>query len=650
MSLWNPYGFTIGGAPALLGAAPPALRVMGGQATAEQIAAARMAFNRFCAVARTSPVPNPTEIGRLPDGTPYRIVVVGPQTFMEIWPTGQDEKRISGIAVRLTYLDGSLLPGHTTDEGEPTIYLLTPRTKKNARAATGEWDVRTLDKVQGGKAVNANVTGKLYYAGIPGKPSAYIPLDRLGYDINGLAYRDDATGGGGTVWRNLKPAGRRSPGSYSPLPFVYTERAAGGATKSLAMSLDVSLELDELARLRYRLKLYVGEIQTGSEGDIGALVWEQRLDDLSIDPNGITFSDDGHEARTTGSLGGSYVTVTLRINKTGVTISTQAHAGQTEYSGVRDNYVEDVKQSGGGGVTIREVTVQGGYSGPGADGPTTDIPPTALTHPFNDFGPGEYVKVQRLPEGHAFDRRGQPYDPGKVLRTVHSSNHGGYYEYRYGFSSPDGEYQFVETTRTGQSTILVTVNDVLGSRVVHRVDEQYQYRFTFTREGQEVSNTTVASGSRTIYDDSEFGRLGGRSFIFQDHMFGFGVFYETGSTRAREDAYVVAPDGKTPHWATGPSTITSYSKFGIALKSGEELVGYEFDLSGQYRHVVIAAADPMTGCLLVNVQEVHQETRRARKSWIFLVDDTGAKPLHAVMDIPTGTDVCVRDNSDLISV
>lgn len=87
MSLWNPYTFTIGGAPALLDAAPPALRVMGGgQASAEQLAAARMAFSRFCAVARTSPVPNPTETGRLPDGSAYRIVVVGAQALMELHP------------------------------------------------------------------------------------------------------------------------------------------------------------------------------------------------------------------------------------------------------------------------------------------------------------------------------------------------------------------------------------------------------------------------------------------------------------------------------------------------------------------------------------------------------------------------------------
>lgn len=646
--IWNPYASTIHGQPAQLGAAPPVLRVIGGEATAEQLAAARMAFSRFCSVARTSPVPNPTEIGQLPDGSAYRIVVVGVQSFMEIWPVGQDEKRISGIAVRLTYLDGTLLPGHSTDDGEPTIYLLTPRTKKNSRVATGEWDVRTLDEAQGGKAVNANVTGKLYYAGIPGKRTANIPLDRSGYDINGLAYRDDSVGGGGAVWRNLKPAGRRSPGSYSPLPFIYTERV-GNSTRSLAMSLDISLEPDEMARLRYRLKLYVGKIQTDSDDDIGTLVWEQRLDALSIDPNGITFSDDGHEARTTGTLGGSYVTVTMKISKTGVTISTQQHAGQTEYSGVRDNFVEVVNErSGGGGVTIREVTVQGGYRGPDAEGPTTVIAPTALTHQSNDFGPGEYVKVQRTPEGHAFDRRGQPYDPNKVLRTVHSSNHIGYHEYTYGVSSPDGQYVFVDTTVTGYHNILVTVNDVLGSRVVHRVDETYERRSTYTKVGEGVTTTAEASGRRTYYDDSEFGRLGGRSFIFQDPMFGFGVYYEMGTTITGEDTYEIRGSA-LPAWYQVSRTIASYSKFGISLKS-QELVGYEFDPTDHYRHVVIAAADPMTGSLLVNVQEVHQETRHARKSWIFLVDDTGAKPLHTVLNIPPGTDVRVRDNSDLISV
>lgn len=87
--IWNPYTFTPLGNP-IVGEAPPVLRVMGGmQATAQQLAYAQQRFTQFVMQARLSVVPNPTEAGRLPDGTQYRIVVVGPQTVMEIWPQPQ---------------------------------------------------------------------------------------------------------------------------------------------------------------------------------------------------------------------------------------------------------------------------------------------------------------------------------------------------------------------------------------------------------------------------------------------------------------------------------------------------------------------------------------------------------------------------------
>lgn len=97
MSIWNPFAFTPTG-QAVAPVAPPALRVIDGQATAQQLAHAQDAFYRFCASARLSAVPNPTETGRLPDGTRYRIVTVGAQTTMEIWPGGDEAKRVfSGI-------------------------------------------------------------------------------------------------------------------------------------------------------------------------------------------------------------------------------------------------------------------------------------------------------------------------------------------------------------------------------------------------------------------------------------------------------------------------------------------------------------------------------------------------------------------------
>lgn len=98
MSLWNPYAFTPTGQPVAL-AAPPALRVMQGQATPQQLAHAQDAFYRFCTSSRLSAVPNPTEIGALPDGSRYRIIVVGSQTIMEIWPAGGESAYKPAIGV-----------------------------------------------------------------------------------------------------------------------------------------------------------------------------------------------------------------------------------------------------------------------------------------------------------------------------------------------------------------------------------------------------------------------------------------------------------------------------------------------------------------------------------------------------------------------
>lgn len=96
--LWNPHSFDVGGQPYAL-SAPPALRAIGGQLTAAQAAMAQDAFARFCAAQRYSLVPNPSESGRLPDGTAYRIDVVGVQAIMQVWPAGTASPAKSGIVV-----------------------------------------------------------------------------------------------------------------------------------------------------------------------------------------------------------------------------------------------------------------------------------------------------------------------------------------------------------------------------------------------------------------------------------------------------------------------------------------------------------------------------------------------------------------------
>ena len=133
--IWNPYVFTPLGNP-IVGEAPPVLRVMGGmQATAQQLSYAQQRFTQFVMQARLSTVPNPTEAGRLPDGTQYRIVKVGPQTTMEIWPGGATEPIDSKSAIYVEVM----LPGAPY----PVRYLLRP---KGTVADPGRpWRVDTLE-------------------------------------------------------------------------------------------------------------------------------------------------------------------------------------------------------------------------------------------------------------------------------------------------------------------------------------------------------------------------------------------------------------------------------------------------------------------------------------------------------------------------
>lgn len=86
-NLRNPFVFTPTGQPVPVGA-PPLLRVVEGEATAEQRDMAQKVFHRFCERVRLSVVPNPREAGRLPDGSRYEIVVVGTTHTMLLWPVG----------------------------------------------------------------------------------------------------------------------------------------------------------------------------------------------------------------------------------------------------------------------------------------------------------------------------------------------------------------------------------------------------------------------------------------------------------------------------------------------------------------------------------------------------------------------------------
>lgn len=129
--IYNPYAFGVLGDPAPL-VAPPALRVVSGQATPEQIAMARDAFTRFCAGTRLSHVPHPAEVGRLPDGSTYRITDVAGNRVMQLWAVeGKSGTLAASGFVFFRTMNGAL-------------ELLVIDVKTAEGKHTGEWGVTVL--------------------------------------------------------------------------------------------------------------------------------------------------------------------------------------------------------------------------------------------------------------------------------------------------------------------------------------------------------------------------------------------------------------------------------------------------------------------------------------------------------------------------
>ena len=206
MSLWNPFTFTRGGAPAQLGATPPALRVVGGPATATQLAAARMAFNRFCGVVRTSPVPNPSEIGSLADGTRYQITVVGLSATMTIWPVAE-EQRIGGIGITLVDLAGNVIRSHSKNGAgvQPQPYILVPKVVPGTRRCTGEWTIKKVDGYAGGKAVHSHADKRNYITYGFGGSVSFTNAQTPAIGVNNSANESASALFAGTIYVNQEP-------------------------------------------------------------------------------------------------------------------------------------------------------------------------------------------------------------------------------------------------------------------------------------------------------------------------------------------------------------------------------------------------------------------------------------------------------------
>lgn len=88
-NIWNPHAFGVTGQP--VGPQVNTLRVYGAEPSKEQLAMAQQTFAKFCMTDRLSFAPNQTQQGFLPDGSKYRIVVVGNTRIMEVRVDGVEE-------------------------------------------------------------------------------------------------------------------------------------------------------------------------------------------------------------------------------------------------------------------------------------------------------------------------------------------------------------------------------------------------------------------------------------------------------------------------------------------------------------------------------------------------------------------------------
>ena len=175
-SLFNPYALTALGKP-LQQRQSPELRVETPYITRAQRDMAQHTFVRFLDQARLSMVPNPTEQGRLADGTPYRIVTASGAPIMQVWPVeeSRDIRKdkhgvviLAGMNFAVIYFDeryqwvvrdvtegvcGQLCPPNSGVGGDNVTLFRSNRNDPTGFSSTDGWITHKDNSSGGGGAV-----------------------------------------------------------------------------------------------------------------------------------------------------------------------------------------------------------------------------------------------------------------------------------------------------------------------------------------------------------------------------------------------------------------------------------------------------------------------------------------------------------------
>ena len=601
--IWNPFVLTPTGRP-VGPVAPPALRVIEGTATAEQLLIAQQANYRFADLQRGSMVPNPTEAGLLPDGSRYRIVVVGNTTIMELWPAGGGDERRSGIGVILTDLDGNALPGHTQNGVTPQNYILTPVERPGTRDTTGKWRIRKVPNFEGGKAVFQFSDRKRYLAGVAGKAYSELPVvvgkTGLQPTLNYRAYRFGNLFEGAPIFYNGKSVAE-FVSDTDTLPFLRRRRNGELWIMRVAVAGD---DFD-------RLELYGERYTAERSGPVLELLstmdipdgYVARWDSLSPSPDGtklrMVFTGDGFTA------------VDINVGEQSLAI-----AATTELGSLIPGSVEHTRTGDDFNFTVWDrITSTAGISGVG--------------YGFDAKGRGVTVKAT---------------SGARVDESTYTEEFSG---------STVGDRMFEDSRTVFHTTYSIPGGGAdLDGRMIRfpnalgKSDAEVSEHKEYDSGVFDPSAYTVSGSNHHRYEN--FTALG---VLFFDPTTEFVVTAQ--KILIEEYTAVAVPDvGGSWHWEPPYPGGETYTDRGdvVVMCRGQTVLTIDMEDRTTMHYAVSVAADPLTGAILANLLEFTTPSRlEVRRSWLFLADDQTCRPLHEVMKIPA-TGVAIHSDRSLLSV
>lgn len=647
--IWNPNALTILGRPSQLGAAPPVLRTMGGAASAEQLAMAQRAFARFCDVVRTSQAPNPTAQGRLLDGTPYKIAVVGNTTVMTMWADARAraEQRSArrGISFQLMHAelyDGprTPIPQHSDKNGVPLIYVLTPQeTSPGSRVSSGAFRIGTVTVAEGGAITKSDLSGNKYICGINNGGRTYAP-GKLFRDKHFVSLEesmwtaahdggvpDSNTGGDGYYHSGSKPVG-----ADGDVQFIFTPPRGeawifGITTKDMPVP----------GAYRTHLKFYAtpwGKATKPRNPADDFLKWEGDIDE-ALWAESLTFSADGSQGKVHyGYIGVSGV-IDFVFTPDGLSFSKSPKL--QEENAIVDSSPPPTEEYNSYGF----YDDKGNWIVTGGDSlqeSTQDIEKTTTFGEVGDYYDRTGVRIGRSRES--------------VVESVRSHQRTSkVFKDHYAPGTPPSS----TTTQYDASSSTTRTSDFRSLRYGSAYEEKYTVSYVefdngvaadFYRKGASV-DTLNSVDIRTLFLDDAVTDFWVASTITTNNsktadidIDGYGVNHGVYVTTNTQKYDLVFSHGGGEIFREEIFRIEK-SSTGTGGLAGE-VVSNQYGIDSLFS--TSAAVDTKTDCMLVVIDKYHQIVDpvdgRVKNifdsEWVYVVGKNYVKPLHEVMDIAPG--------------